>query len=264
MDGAPKSDARPEEGRTLEVRTTADGSRTLYDPEAGQTYHSDRGAAAETRHVFVQGSDLAERLRPGAVVRVIEVGLGTGANLLATWDAARTAGARLHYRALELRPPPVAAVEALELQRDLSDPTLLDAWLAVLDELGRCRGPTWFEARPAGDLVLEVALADAAAGPGGAPDGPAARALAPDWADAIFHDAFSRDASPSLWTEAFLAACATALAPGGTWVSYSVAGEVRRALARAGLEVEKRPGPPGGKREMLRARRPRRGSGSGR
>jgi tRNA U34 5-methylaminomethyl-2-thiouridine-forming methyltransferase MnmC len=34
-----------------------------------------------------------------------------------------------------------------------------------------------------------------------------------------------------------------------------VQGGVRRALAAAGLEVAKVPGPPGGKREVLRARR---------
>jgi tRNA U34 5-methylaminomethyl-2-thiouridine-forming methyltransferase MnmC len=33
--------------------------------------------------------------------------------------------------------------------------------------------------------------------------------------------------------------------------NYSVKGDVRRALQKVGFTVEKRPGPPGGKREML-------------
>jgi tRNA U34 5-methylaminomethyl-2-thiouridine-forming methyltransferase MnmC len=247
---------RSAEGAPLEVRTTEDGSRTLFDPRAGQSYHSERGAWAETRHVFLEGSGVAARLRPGATVRVVEVGLGSGANLLAAWDAARAAGARLRYRALERTPPPPAVVAALGLEERLRDRALLAAWLGILADLVRSGPPAWRAYRPADDLTLEVALGDAAAGPDGAPTGPAARALAPGWADAIFHDAFSRDVSPALWSEAFLAACARALTPGGAWVSYSVAGEVRARLRAAGLDTTKRPGPPGGKREMTRATRP--------
>lgn len=251
-----------DDGNELEVRTTADGSRTLFDRSVGQTYHSDRGARTETLHVFLQGSGLLDRLRERATVCVVEVGLGTGANLLATWDAVRAAGAQLHYRALELRPPPVDVVRALHLDAELTHPTLAASWLDVLAELQRdhdphaATPPEWHAFAPSGDLRLEVALGDATLGPDGGPSGAAARALAPAWAHALFHDAFSRDATPALWTAPFLSTCAEALAPGGAWVSYSVAGEVRRHLEAAGLVVEKRPGPAGGKREMLYAERP--------
>jgi len=247
---------RRADGAPLEVRTTADGSRTLFDAGVGQGYHSDRGAWAETRHVFLEGSGVAERLRPGTTVHVVEVGLGTGANLMASWDAARAAGARVHYRALERAPLPPAVVAALGLEERLADPSLLDAWLGILADLAEVPGPAWRAYRPSDDLTLEVALGDAAAGPHGAPTGSAARALQPGWAEAVYHDAFSRDVSPGLWSEAFLSACARALAPGGVWVSYSVAGAVRRRLRAAGLDATKRPGPPGGKREMTRAVRP--------
>ena len=71
----------------------------------------------------------------------------------------------------------------------------------------------------------------------------------------IYHDAFSPASQPELWTPAFLTGLAGALGPGGCLVSYSVNGAVRRALGALGLRVEKLPGPPGGKREMLRAHR---------
>ena len=243
----------------LELRRTADGSRTLFDPAVGQTFHSERGARSETEHVFLRGSGLLDRLGAGRTLHVVEIGLGSGANLLATWQAARHAGAFLAYRAIERRPPPVDVVRSLGLEESLDESELLSAWLAVLDEL---RGPTgpadpaYRTFTPAGGLELGVALGDAAGGPGGAPSDAAARVLQPGWADAIYHDAFSRNASPELWSEAFLGACARALAPGGAWVSYSVAGDVRRRLVAAGLTVRKRPGPPGGKKEMLRADRP--------
>lgn len=268
-----------------ELRATADGSLTLYDPVAGQTYHSDRGAWAETVHVFLGASGVAERLAAGHAARVVEVGLGTGLNLLATLDAALAGGARLHYRALELRPPPVATVRALAYGRHLRRPELADAWLAVLADLAEHGRPASVHRVPDALLppgtTLEVALGDATSGAGGATEGaggatagagdetpgaggaPSAAAsalLEPGWADAVYHDAFSPDASPGMWSDAFLGACARALAPGGAWVSYSVAGAVRRRLAGHGLRVEKRPGPVGGKREILVAVRPREAS----
>jgi tRNA U34 5-methylaminomethyl-2-thiouridine-forming methyltransferase MnmC len=204
---------------------------------------------------------VAERLAARRATRVLEVGLGTGLNLLATLDAALAGGAALHYRALELRPPPVAAVRALDHGRHLRRPDLADAWLAALADLAE-RGRTGTLHRVPDALLppgttLEVALGDATSDAAGTPSAAAAALLEPGWADAVYHDAFSPDASPELWSDAFLGACARTLAPGGAWVSYSVAGAVRRRLAGHGLRVEKRPGPAGGKREMLVALRPR-------
>lgn len=253
------TDAAP--GRSLGMRTTSDGSRTLYDPVAAQTYHSERGAWAETVHVFLGASGVAERLAAGRAAHVVEVGLGTGLNLLATLDAALAGGARLHYRALELRPPPLAVVRALAFGRRLRRPELADAWLDVLADLLEHGRPGAVRRVPDPLLppgtTLEVALGDATSDAAGAPSAAAAALLEPGWADAVYHDAFGADASPALWSDGFLGACARALAPGGAWVSYSVAGAARRRLAGHGLRVEKRPGPVGGKREMLVAVRPR-------
>ena len=40
---------------------------------------------------------------------------------------------------------------------------------------------------------------------------------------------------------------------GGVFVTYCAKGEVRRRLQSVGFMVERLPGPPGGKREILRA-----------
>lgn len=158
----------------------------------------------------------------------------------------------------------------MDLARFLDHPELVSAWLEVVSDLRERVAP--HETGPGrsdlalasyelpGGAVLEVALGTAA-GPSGRPAGAAAAALASGWADVIYHDAFSPAASPELWSEAFLRACASALTPGGVWVSYTVAGAVRRRLTAAGLEPVKLAGPPGGKREMCRAVKSR-GSGS--
>ena len=58
-----------------------------------------------------------------------------------------------------------------------------------------------------------------------------------------------------MWEDSLLRAVAARTAPGGTLASYTAAGHVRRALAAAGLEVERRPGY-GRKRHMTVARKP--------
>ncbi len=247
-----------------EVRVTEDGSRTLFDVAANQTLHSMHGAVSEARHVYLQASGVRARLEAGLDTTVIEVGLGTGLNLLLTLDAAVATGARVTYRALERTLLTTDVVASMRWGEHLEHPELVDAWLEVLEMLHRGAGKTQGEGprKPyrmlcplPSDGILEVAFGDAT-DTDGAPWGAARDLLARGEAHAIYHDAFSPEASPTLWSEGFLSACAAALAPGGTWVSYSVAGSVRRALATAGLEVHKEPGPPGGKRDMLRAVRP--------
>jgi tRNA U34 5-methylaminomethyl-2-thiouridine-forming methyltransferase MnmC len=263
MDATKRSDAdRP---ARREVRTTADGSRTLFDVEAGQTLHSEHGAVREARHVYLEASGVAARLARGRPTRVLEVGLGAGLNLLISADAAVAGGAELRYRALDRRLPSAEEVATLDLGRALGDPGLASRWHELLRELRGQRedgaGPVVHGTLAPG-VALELALGEATAGPDAAPSEAAAALLQAGWAHAVYHDAFSPAATPELWSDVFLGACARCLAPGGVWVSYSVAGAVRRRLAGHGLRAEKRPGPPGGKREMLRAVRPR-GSRSG-
>ena len=254
------------------LRPTDDGSATLWSDAARQTYHSGRGALTEARHVFLTGSGVAGRLAavdpPAAggddgrapALTVLEVGLGTGLNLLLTLDAHAAADRPppLVYRALELAPPDPATVDRLGYGAHLRAASPAP-WRAALADLHARDVPAGPPTRHAFDLApdvrLEVALGPAT-GAGGGPHGAAAALLAPGSLDAIYHDAFSPDATPALWSDAFLTACAHALRPGGRWVSYTVAGAVRRRLAAAGLDVRKAPGPPGGKREMTVATKP--------
>ena len=75
------------EAPKVEVRTTADGSPTLYVPALDEHYHSHHGAAQESRHVFIAAglqplleAGLGQPDRPPS--RLLEVGLGTGLNAL--------------------------------------------------------------------------------------------------------------------------------------------------------------------------------------
>src|SRR5690606_26607053 len=101
-----------------------------------ESYRSRHGALSEARHVFLEGSDVAAKLRSGLAVKVLEIGFGTGLNFLVTAQAAGP-GTTLRYTALENDLPPLTALAALEYERLLAPsphPAALLGWLRSLGE----------------------------------------------------------------------------------------------------------------------------------
>lgn len=230
------------EAAKIEVRTTADGSPTLYVPALDEHYHSHHGAAQESRHVFI-GAGLGPLLAAGLgqpgrpPLRVLEVGLGTGLNALLTLEAAQAAGAAVAYAGYETVPLPPAAVGALAVQWAAAP--ALDAAFTLLHA-----GP-WgaaFALAEGFEMTKVQAPIQAAGLPG-------------HFYSLIYFDAFAPEKQPELWTEAVFQKLFAAAAPGALLVSYCAQGQFRRNLRAAGWFTEKLPGPPG-KREMTRARKP--------
>lgn len=229
MDAMDAGDGETGGGRDLEWDGDLPRSRRFGDP-----YFSVAGGLAEARHVFLDGNGLPERLRPG--FSVVELGFGTGLNALATLQAFREAGS----------PGPVAftSFEAYPLSPEDG----ARARAAFPEVAGEARDLDAAMARPGpwdlGGFHLSVV------------EGLAADTV-PAWdgaADAVFLDGFAPSRNPEMWEPALLAAVAAAMRPGATLATYSVAGAVRRALAGAGLAVERRPGF-ASKRHMLVARK---------
>ena len=69
--------------------------------------------------------------------------------------------------------------------------------------------------------------------------------------DAIYHDPFSPEVAPELWSLELFQRLRQMLRGRGRLVTYCVKSEIQRRLRVAGFEVEKRRGPPGGKREVM-------------
>ncbi len=114
----------PIEGHDLVVQFTDDRSRTLVKPKTNVAYHSASGAAAETRHVYLANSGVADRMASGIATSVLEVGLGTGLGLLLTLDAALAGGVRLDYTAVENEWLGIDVLSQLELRQ--ADQRFLD------------------------------------------------------------------------------------------------------------------------------------------
>ena len=58
---------------------------------------------------------------------------------------------------------------------------------------------------------------------------------------------------PEMWEQSLFDTLYKVLNEGGILTTYCAKGVVRRMLQTAGFTVERLPGPPGGKREILRA-----------
>ncbi len=195
------------------------------------------GALVEAQHVYLDAGTLWYLASQStSLVRILEIGLGTGLNAVLTLAAVQK-DTLCHYVALEPFPISVACADAYSETLASIYPQLPVDLLAALH-----RAPENTEITLKGHrfckhtATLENFITDMPF-------------------DVIYMDAFSPSTQPELWEPEILQKLATMLAPGGYLVTYCAKGSVRRGLAAAGLETERLPGPPG-KREMLRARKP--------
>lgn len=218
-------------------RPTRDGSATLYSRRYGQLYASEHGALSEARSVFLEGSGVGRSLARGETVRVLEVGFGSGLNFFVTAAACLGSPGGLEYTALEHLLLDASTIRALSY--GLLVGGVVEDYLAWREGVAETSGRLTFGS---GRVRLELLVGEALG-----------QALPKEHFDAVYHDAFSPEVNPELWTEAFLGTLVASLKPGGTLVSYCVQGAVRRRLSALGMEVTKRPGPAGGKREVLLA-----------
>ena len=209
-------------------------------------YFSTDSGLEETRHVFLNGNDLAQRfaaLRAGDSFCIGETGFGTGLNFLCTWqlfEQYAPAGASLDFFSVEGFP-----LVDDEFRAALALWPQLQAQATVLCARWRRRVPGWNRWTFAGGRVrLTLAMEDVAQA---LPRLPSAAV------DAWFLDGFSPAKNPEMWSDAVLAALARASRPGATLATYTSAGWVRRGLQQAGFLVERVPGF-GRKREMVRGR----------
>jgi tRNA U34 5-methylaminomethyl-2-thiouridine-forming methyltransferase MnmC len=225
------TDKPPQERSTLR---TADGSLTLHIAEWDEPYHSRHGAVQESTHVFIKAG--LERVdKP--TIDVLEVGLGTGLNLLLTWVRCLEGKCAVNYTALEPYPVVKAHLEALGHAEELAWPGLHEPFLEVMTGAPDAwqQGIGGLRFRRLERLVQDFDEES--------------------MADVVYFDAFAPEKQPGMWSEPVFRRIFRALRPGGALVTYCAKGEVRRTMQAAGFTVERLPGPPG-KREMLRATRP--------
>ncbi|MDP1631328.1 MAG: tRNA (5-methylaminomethyl-2-thiouridine)(34)-methyltransferase MnmD [Caulobacter sp.] len=223
-------------------------------PRSGRyddVYFSSDDGLAESRAVFLAGCGLPDAWAGRRHFVVGELGFGTGLNiaaLIALWTRTRPPSGRLHIFSIEAHPVHRDdAARALGRWPDIGAAAsrLLDAWP---------RRTPGFHRLELADLgvTLDLAVMEV-------------ETALRQWrgrADAWFLDGFAPAANPGMWRPDVLALVADRSAPGARVATFTVAGAVRRGLAEAGFQVEKRPGF-GRKRERLEAWLPGAGADPG-
>lgn len=201
-------------------------------------YTASGDGLAETRHVFLQGNALSERLSAARRFAIGELGLGTGLNLAATWQLwARHAPpeAVLNYVTCELEP-----LRPDDMRRALSRWPELEAFA---QEIARACGhlvPGYnLRILAGGRLRLLILIGDATE---------QLQQLAAQ-IDAWYLDGFSPARNPAMWSANVCEQVARVSAPDATLATFTAAGWVRRNLVDAGFAVQKTPGY-GRKRDM--------------
>lgn len=229
------------------VSWAADNS--LRSVDFADVYATTAGAIGQAEQVFLKGNGLPDRWRslaPSQSFRIGELGFGTGVNFLVTWRAWRDCArpdCHLHYLAFERWPLRHADLSrALAHWPDLAD--LSRDLLAIYPDHSAGLHRLQLSDR----VTLDLYFGDAAAG------------LAQRWRtdtngiQAWYLDGFAPRQNPALWNESLMHAVAEHSAVDATAATYSVAGQVRRALEAAGFAVTRAPGY-GPKRERLCAQR---------
>ncbi len=212
---------------------TADGSNTLFNETIGEHYHSAHGALQESKHVFIAaGLDYVVSRLPKQEIKILEVGFGTGLNFLLSFSHGDQIGTKLIYTGVEAFPLSKSVIQTTGYDQYVSSPI----WDAFIDHYEKCFVETQNLSSSCCLTIHEEKLADL---------------KSTEEFDLIYYDAFSVRHQPEMWTDEIIAHTCSFLKPGGVFVTYAITGDLKRALKKCGLRIEKLPGAPG-KREMLR------------
>lgn len=228
------------------IEHTADGSATLYVPELNEHYHSVKGALTESRHIFI---DMGLKASAAPEPRILEIGFGTGLNALLTLIEAEQSGKQVHYTGIELYPLPWETIEQLHYNDEqlMVNSEQAAAWLKALHtaawEEDVVITPHFTLRKVQADFANNDRFSNGERSP-----------LIINRYSLIYFDAFAPEKQPEMWSQELFNRLYVIMEPDGILTTYCAKGVVRRMLQSAGFTVERLPGPPGGKREILRAK----------
>ncbi len=212
----------------VKLITTEDRSKTLYSNIYNEHYHSTFGALNESNHIFIEAG--LKQLSKDAI-NIFEMGFGTGLNALLTCVYAQSKGIRLHYSTVEkhiLNLQELSDFNPMENYKTLFKHLHTAAWGQSIALNEYCKIHKYHSDILDFDHPQDISY------------------------DLVYYDAFSPDNQPELWTPKVFKSIYEHMTKGAILMTYTVKGDVKRALKSVGFKIEKLPGPKG-KREILRA-----------
>lgn len=215
----------------ITLEPTADGSNTLFVPELDEHYHSVKGALTESQHIFIQmGLNHSQAKSP----HVLEIGFGTGLNAFLTLLEAEKQQRKVSFTSIERYPLKEDIVRKLGYPEIIA-PEKSEKFYA----LHTAPWNQFVEISPCFTLHKI--------------EGDFTHFDFQSHYDVVYFDAFAPEKQPEMWSQPLFDRLYRQMNPGGILTTYCAKGVVRRMLQAAGFTVERLPGPPGGKREILRA-----------
>ena len=215
----------------MQIEQTADGSYTLFVPELNEHYHSVKGALTESQHIFINmGLKHCSVLEP----HILEIGFGTGLNAFLTLLEAEKSHRNVHFTTIERYPLDIDTIRSMNYPAQIA-PDYTTAYEALHTAI-------WNKDAHITDyFTLHKIEADFT------------HYQFSTGYDVIYFDAFAPEKQPEMWSQELFNQLYSVLNKGGILTTYCAKGVIRRMLLAAGFIVERLPGPPGGKREILRA-----------
>lgn len=216
-----------------QIKTTLDGSNTLYINKLDETYHSANGALQEARHVFINnGLYLIDNYE----INILELGFGTGLNVLVTFDELlkNDKNHLINYYSLEKYPLDFPEINTLGYENLFETKKVNDLFFKIhqtpWEELVEIEPGFNLKKIKADFFELENTELPLI--------------------DLVYFDCFGAQVQPDLWEKPLFEMISQKMRKGGILTTYSSKGSARRALQELNFEVKKLQGPPG-KREMM-------------
>ncbi|MFA6947039.1 MAG: tRNA (5-methylaminomethyl-2-thiouridine)(34)-methyltransferase MnmD, partial [Pedobacter sp.] len=218
----------------LSFALTSDGSKTLFNKEVGEHYHSRHGALQESEHVFLNTGMRYFLEKSGLKkVKILEVGFGTGLNFLITANFCLVNNIQLDYTGIEAFPLKPELIGNTGYESYIS-PDIWDSFTSQYEEALKS------EVKIGQSCSLKIV-------PEKMLDFDSSEHF-----DVVYFDAFAAVHQPDMWNPEALEHITKFLKPGGVFVTYAITGDLKRTMKNLGFTIEKAPGA-AGKREMLRA-----------
>jgi len=216
------------------IITSDDGSHTIELIGQNEQYHSTHGAIQESNHVYIKhGLEIIAQNE--SEINILEIGMGTGLNVLLTWLFALEHGLKIKYLAIEAYP-----IEE-HLWGKLNYPFFIKNDKAT-DTFNKIHSSKWgIEEKLDKNFYFmkrEELIQDSF--------------LPKNVFNVVYYDAFNPDLEPDLWTKKVFEKVFLSMKNQSVLSTYSTKGVIKRALKSCGFKIEKKPGPPG-KREILNA-----------
>jgi tRNA U34 5-methylaminomethyl-2-thiouridine-forming methyltransferase MnmC len=218
-----------------EIKTTLDGSKTLFINELNETYHSHNGALQEAEHVFIKnGLNRIENYE----INILELGFGTGLNTLVTINnfLCNNRNHSINYFTIEKYPISEEEISQLSYASHFNFENSEKIYQQI-------HSLTWNETH---ELFPNFKFTKFNC------DFFNLENIDLPNINLVYYDCFGAQVQPDLWEKPLFEMVKNKMIAGGLLTTYSSKGSVRRILKELNFQVTKLEGPKG-KREMINA-----------